>query len=209
MSVINLTHCKSIFFFSIAHSLLLTRHDEEEEDGDDESRGPQMRSCSSLEKHFETSAVLPGTERCVIHTAHFVERWVCVCEWVILLKSCKGGALVTSPDFEVGGKEGGRGHGGGVRRAYPTACVDSAVKTQIHDTVCLCEVITYGNSARIFSTAPYPYMARGRTGLRTALSSSWSGLDFLAEVRTFWFRTGVRGVGGEGYWMRAVTGFVW
>lgn len=65
-------------FSSIVYNLLLTRHDENNDDGDGdgESRGPLMRSTrfnlSSLEKHFKASAALRRREQCVIHSAPHV-----------------------------------------------------------------------------------------------------------------------------------------
>lgn len=77
---------------------------------------------------------------------------------VILQKPRKGGAPVTSPDFEVGVKKGGRGCGGGVQTTHPTACTDSSKKTKIH--AFFYGATTYNNSTRIFRTVPSPYMAR-------------------------------------------------
>lgn len=155
------------------HNLLLTTLNEN--DDGDERIGPWMRSCGRQKDAFSASwkDILNHQKRSLvqIHASpirHTFWKDECVCVG-FLYQSCKGGALVTSPDFEVGGEEGGRGCGGGVQTAYPTACIDSSEKkTQIHDTGCLCEDITYNNTARIFRTA----LSRGGTGLRTGLSSS-------------------------------------
>ncbi|KAM3610391.1 uncharacterized protein V6R79_003259 [Siganus canaliculatus] len=45
---------------------------------------------------------------------------------VIWEKSCKGGASVTSPDFEVGGKEGGKG-----LRRRGTECISERLRCQL------------------------------------------------------------------------------
>lgn len=127
-----------------------------ENDDGDERIGPWMRSCGRQKDAFSASwkDILNRQKRSLvqIHASpirHTFWKDECVCVG-FLYQSCKGGALVTSPDFEVGGKEGGRGCGGGVQTAYPTACIDSSEKkTQIHDTGCLCEDITYNNTARI------------------------------------------------------------
>lgn len=46
---------------------------------------------------------------------------------------------------------------------------------------------------RFFRTVQHPYKAWRGAGLRTEICCSWNGLVSLAEVRSFWFRTGCRG----------------
>ena len=67
--------------------------------------------------------------------------------------------------------------------------LDSSEKTKIHDTGRSCEVITYNNSERIFLGQPriLTWPAEELVYARGSVSSSWSGLVFLAEVRSFFF----------------------
>lgn len=106
-------------------------------------------------------------------------------------KLCKGGARVASPDFEVGGEEGGRGFGGGVQSTRPTASINcSENSTQL----LLLREASYRNSLEGFLALPSVSTIRRENGLRVCPCSSSSGLVFLAEARSFWFRTGVGGL---------------
>lgn len=92
---------------------------------------------------------LCGTELSVTHTAYFFGGWD-GCVHVILWKPRKGGAPVTSLDFEVGGKEGGRrkGKGEGAAAEGYRLHVRPLVLTAPRKTATsgfLCPIITYSN----------------------------------------------------------------
>lgn len=163
--------------------------------------GPQMMKAVSHPCNFTSKRQqkLISALLCVIYTTHYFGKGGPV-EFAEIMK--RWGAC-HEPWFRSWWK----GRGKGLRRRgtkstsdFPPYCID--IWQKIHRAGCFWEFITYYNSG--FRAVLHPHRVCWGSGLHTWHTSSVSGLVFLAEVRTFWFRIVV-----GGYWMGAVTGFVW